>query len=213
MANVAAQLNGLLDYKRLLLAKDERIAALQTENAMLHIKLAECHGNSTRLKKANSALRRLLLNSNQLRESLKYRLQELYVTIKILKEQLNNLRNVVASYPNELAFTFEEMQSAISSLAKQAGEAAISQQVSAAVNRQLVGIQRQLGEISERYEVEKSRRKSLHNTLVELRGNIRVHCRVRPVLPFDEVNNKDGDDPSFDGLVVNVMDEVGKFLT
>jgi chromosome segregation ATPase len=91
----------------------------------------QCHGNSTRLKKANSALRRLLLNSNQLRESLKYRLQELYVTIKILKEQLNNLRNVVASYPNELAFTFEEMQSAISSLAKQAGEAAISQQVSA----------------------------------------------------------------------------------
>jgi kinesin family protein 25 len=78
MANVAAQLNGLLDYKRLLLAKDERIAALQTENAMLHIKLAECHGNSTRLKKANSALRRLLLNSNQLRESLKYRLQELF---------------------------------------------------------------------------------------------------------------------------------------
>jgi chromosome segregation ATPase len=157
----------------------------------------QCHGNSTRLKKANSALRRLLLNSNQLRESLKYRLQELYVTIKILKEQLNNLRNVVASYPNELAFTFEEMQSAISSLAKQAGEAAISQQVSAAVNRQLVGIQRQLGEISERYEVEKSRRKSLHNTLVELRGNIRVHCRVRPVLPFDEVNNKDGDDPRY----------------
>ncbi|XP_062406318.1 kinesin-like protein KIF25 [Sardina pilchardus] len=26
----------------------------------------------------------------------------------------------------------------------------------------------------------------LHNTLVELRGNIRVHCRVRPILPLDQ---------------------------
>ena len=30
---------------------------------------------------------------------------------------------------------------------------------------------------------ERQRRRLLHNTLVELRGNIRVYCRVRPILP------------------------------
>ena len=37
----------------------------------------------------------------------------------------------------------------------------------------------------ELYQKEKERRKELHNTLVQVRGNIRVHCRVRPVLDFD----------------------------
>lgn len=75
-------------------------------------------------------------------------------------------------------------------------------------------LERSLEEERERCKLERKRRKELHNTLVvreqeidrvpcvdqslqvwlylsfhdllqELRGNIRVHCRVRPVLPFD----------------------------
>ncbi|KAG9347245.1 hypothetical protein JZ751_004812 [Albula glossodonta] len=46
-------------------------------------------------------------------------------------------------------------------------------------------LERSLQEERERCRTERLRRKLLHNTLVELRGNIRVHCRVRPVLPFD----------------------------
>ncbi|KAM7395365.1 hypothetical protein PAMA_006907 [Pampus argenteus] len=51
-----------------------------------------------------------------------------------------------------------------------------------------------LEEEREQCRAERQRRKELHNTVVvrkdvlschELRGNIRVHCRVRPVLPFD----------------------------
>lgn len=37
----------------------------------------------------------------------------------------------------------------------------------------------------ELYSKEKERRKELHNALVQVRGNIRVHCRLRPVLEFD----------------------------
>uniref|UniRef100_A0A8C4F2Z9 Kinesin motor domain-containing protein n=1 Tax=Dicentrarchus labrax TaxID=13489 RepID=A0A8C4F2Z9_DICLA len=48
-------------------------------------------------------------------------------------------------------------------------------------------MERSLEEEKERCRAERQRRKELHNTLVELRGNIRVHCRVRPVLPFDHV--------------------------
>uniref|UniRef100_A0A8B9NE77 Kinesin family member 25 n=1 Tax=Accipiter nisus TaxID=211598 RepID=A0A8B9NE77_9AVES len=46
-------------------------------------------------------------------------------------------------------------------------------------------LEQSLQEVTERYEKEKQRRRALHNTLVELRGNIRVHCRIRPLLPFD----------------------------
>ncbi|KAF7254357.1 Kinesin-like protein KIF25 [Varanus komodoensis] len=48
-------------------------------------------------------------------------------------------------------------------------------------------LEQTLHEVNERYWKEKQRRKVLHNSLIELRGNIRVHCRIRPLLPFDSV--------------------------
>nr|XP_046229600.1 kinesin-like protein KIF25 isoform X2 [Scatophagus argus] len=51
----------------------------------------------------------------------------------------------------------------------------------------VAALERSLEEEKERCRAERQRRKELHNTLVELRGNIRVHCRVRPVLPFDHI--------------------------
>nr|XP_014344851.1 PREDICTED: kinesin-like protein KIF25 [Latimeria chalumnae] len=50
-------------------------------------------------------------------------------------------------------------------------------------------LERCFQEVTERYDKEKHKRKLLHNTLVELRGNIRVHCRIRPFLPFDAGDN------------------------
>ncbi|OWK61273.1 Kinesin-like protein KIF25 [Lonchura striata] len=47
-------------------------------------------------------------------------------------------------------------------------------------------LEQSLQEVTERYEKEKQKRKALHNSLIELRGNIRVHCRIRPLLPFDD---------------------------
>ncbi|NWY01067.1 KIF25 protein, partial [Nothoprocta ornata] len=46
-------------------------------------------------------------------------------------------------------------------------------------------LEQSLQEVTERYEKEKLKRRALHNSLVELRGNIRIHCRIRPLLPFD----------------------------
>ncbi|NXK89450.1 KIF25 protein, partial [Formicarius rufipectus] len=47
-------------------------------------------------------------------------------------------------------------------------------------------LEQSLQEVTERYEKEKQKRRALHNSLIELRGNIRVHCRIRPLLPFDD---------------------------
>ncbi|GAB1600871.1 kinesin-like protein KIF25 [Argonauta hians] len=48
-----------------------------------------------------------------------------------------------------------------------------------------LNLQQQLKDISEKHEKERKQRKQLHNDLMELRGNIRVQCRLRPVFSTD----------------------------
>jgi len=47
------------------------------------------------------------------------------------------------------------------------------------------------------YTKESKLRKSLHNKLIELQGNIRVVCRVRPILDVEKDQGKDADITSF----------------
>ncbi|KAJ7411565.1 Kinesin-like protein KIF25 [Willisornis vidua] len=61
-------------------------------------------------------------------------------------------------------------------------------QLHRAVKIKAFDLEQSLQEVTERYEKEKQRRRALHNSLVELRGNIRVHCRIRPLLPFDDAS-------------------------
>ncbi|XP_014397858.1 PREDICTED: kinesin-like protein KIF25 [Myotis brandtii] len=46
-----------------------------------------------------------------------------------------------------------------------------------------LSLEQSLQELSARFHRERQRRRRLHNCLVELQGNIRVHCRIRPALP------------------------------
>nr|XP_031312572.1 kinesin-like protein KIF25 isoform X4 [Camelus dromedarius] len=62
--------------------------------------------------------------------------------------------------------------------------------------------------MTERYQQERRERRRLHNTLVELRGNIRVHCRLRPVLPFDDEFRGPGSQNSpVSGAVAHAVDD------
>lgn len=45
-----------------------------------------------------------------------------------------------------------------------------------------------IGTMRERYKKEMAERRRLHNLVQELRGNIRVYCRARPPLPFEEAS-------------------------
>ncbi|XP_043819613.1 kinesin-like protein KIF25 [Dromiciops gliroides] len=67
-----------------------------------------------------------------------------------------------------------------------------------------VDLEQSLQEINERYQVEKQKRKALHNNLVELRGNIRVHCRIRPLLPFDTESG----DPALQNRSISLSEKV-----
>ncbi|XP_051775677.1 carboxy-terminal kinesin 2-like isoform X2 [Erpetoichthys calabaricus] len=55
--------------------------------------------------------------------------------------------------------------------------------------QEIDGVKAKLSEVSEKlYKGEMDRRK-LHNQILELKGNIRVFCRVRPLLPSDHAEN------------------------
>uniref|UniRef100_A0A3B4A1B5 Kinesin motor domain-containing protein n=1 Tax=Periophthalmus magnuspinnatus TaxID=409849 RepID=A0A3B4A1B5_9GOBI len=115
----------LLEHK--LRSKEERILELETENAILHLRLAEG-------------------------------LTKLFSEVQDLKHELSEIFGVYVSFATEL-----EEQS---------------------LQARVLALEHSLEEEREQCKVERKRRKELHNTL-ELRGNIRVHCRVRPILPFD----------------------------
>ncbi|KAK7235278.1 microtubule motor protein [Aureococcus anophagefferens] len=68
---------------------------------------------------------------------------------------------------------------ALSALAKQLP--AVSKDVAAQILSRVRSTERELAETTRKYKRELGERKRLHNLVQELRGNIRVFCRVRPV--------------------------------
>uniref|UniRef100_A0A3B5A5G0 Kinesin family member 25 n=1 Tax=Stegastes partitus TaxID=144197 RepID=A0A3B5A5G0_9TELE len=156
----------LLEHK--LRSKEERILELETENAILHLRLAE-HQLQTNAEKINqSALVKLLSN------------------VQAVKQDLSELFAVYVSFATELEEQskqlLEKVEQASSGLNGHRGDEFQLQD-------RVAALERSLEEEQERCRAERQKRKELHNMLMlqELRGNIRVHCRVRPVLHFDHV--------------------------
>lgn len=52
--------------------------------------------------------------------------------------------------------------------------------------KELFQLQEQLEDIQKKYRKELALRKQTHNLLIEARGNIRVHCRIRPFLENED---------------------------
>ncbi|KAI4902325.1 hypothetical protein NFI96_020007, partial [Prochilodus magdalenae] len=95
-----------------------------------------------------------------------------------LKQDLRDVYAVYSSFATELEHQSKQLLERVASTAVQGDDI---QKLQA----QVAVLERSLHEEKERCRTERMRRRLLHNTLVELRGNIRVHCRLRPVLPFD----------------------------
>ena len=53
------------------------------------------------------------------------------------------------------------------------------------ITKRIEGIDDKNKELVAKYKKEMTLRKKLHNELVDLKGNIRVYCRVRPVIKED----------------------------
>ncbi|KAF3849888.1 hypothetical protein F7725_019607 [Dissostichus mawsoni] len=173
----------LLEHK--LRSKEERILELETENAILQLRLAECLGKLRRdHEKETKALKHHLQQRNA-QKFTRSALAKLLSEVQAVKQDLSELFAVYLSFSTELEEhskqLLDKVQQASCSLKGDRGDEV--QDLQAVVS----ALERSLEEERERCRAERQRRKELHNTLVELRGNIRVHCRVRPVLPFDHV--------------------------
>ncbi|KFP85349.1 Kinesin-like KIF25, partial [Apaloderma vittatum] len=161
--------------------KEERIVILETENAALHLKLAEYQELARR--STNEVLQLYFAHGQQQKLRRSSAVIQLHGAIKKrLKQDLKSLH----SFALELSKDFQRqcktylyrVLTAVQGIQLQ-NEAMQMFQIKA------FDLEQSLQEVTERYEKEKQKRRSLHNSLVELRGNIRVHCRIRPLLPFD----------------------------
>ena len=62
------------------------------------------------------------------------------------------------------------------------------------LNKAVRGQQASMEDMVAKYRKESRLRKKLHNDLMELRGNIRVFVRVRPILDSDKKHDAGGED-------------------
>ncbi|KAJ8027509.1 Kinesin-like protein KIF25 [Holothuria leucospilota] len=166
----------------LLMKKDEKITALETENALLHLKLSKLKGQLQEERKQKDLKGDQLLTAANIHHSWRMKGKALSEEIKMLKECLTDLREQVEDIP----FRMEETMKPAVDVAQIIEERlSIRDATLRDLEENLQRYKEELIETQERYLKEKQRRKALHNTLVELRGNIRVYCRTRPILSFD----------------------------
>ncbi|CAN9507471.1 unnamed protein product [Ophioblennius macclurei] len=194
----------LLEHK--LRSKEERILELETENAILHLRLAEClgklrHDHEEEIRAVDEL--QLQRNTQKITQEA---LVKLLSEVQVIKQDLSEVFAVYVSFATELEEQskqlLEKVQRADSCFNAHCRDEANN------LHCRVASLERSLGEEQERCSAERRKRKELHNTLVELRGNIRVHCRVRPVLPFDHLQaSGSGSGPASSEEVVHAVSD------
>lgn len=166
----------LQKLENLLRAREERIVALETENAMLYLKLAQCQGSVRSCRHESTHYRRLFDEEKGFRKNSLQTLRNSSDKLQEVKLELHDLRRKVKALPELLS---QEMDKT-TKLTDQFGSMKMSNMEG--LQSKLLKTEMEMVEFRQRYIKEKSRRMTLHNTLVEIRGNIRVHCRLRPLI-------------------------------
>ncbi|XP_071506811.1 kinesin-like protein KIF25 [Diadema antillarum] len=194
---------------RQLQKKDERIIALETENSMLYLRLAQLQGQLERQKQDECDIQTSLITARQRESHRSENLRFLLSQIRDIKGELRMLRS------SAVTMTTTAMQDISDWAMYRVNTLTDSMQADkmdfGLLQQEVRTLEKNLTLAQERYMKEKGRRRELHNAIVELRGNIRVHCRVRPVLDYDlehvgsnTLSNRQGDTAE---EVVYVVDE------
>ncbi|XP_044025713.1 kinesin-like protein KIF25 isoform X2 [Siniperca chuatsi] len=194
----------LLEHK--LRSKEERILELETENAILHLRLAECLGKLRRDHEEETKALNLRQHQRNAQKITHSALVKLLSEVQAVKQDLSEVFAVYLSFATELEEQskqlLEKVEQASCSLNGHHGDEVQNLQA------RVAALERSLEEERERCRAERQRRKELHNTVVELRGNIRVHCRLRPVLPFDHIQSStSGSRPASSEEVVSAISD------
>lgn len=162
--------------------KDERIAALETENAMLYLKLAQLRGSLQGSREEVSGLQ------SQYESETKFRQTVIESTLKF-KQELDQIKRKASALQRlavDLPQQFQNEVKHANTMIQRHKHLFASQSNSLSVLQdQMSQLQGTLQDVTDRHSKEKKRRQELHNILMELRGNIRVHSRIRPLMDFD----------------------------
>uniref|UniRef100_M3Y5E8 Kinesin-like protein n=1 Tax=Mustela putorius furo TaxID=9669 RepID=M3Y5E8_MUSPF len=186
-------------------AKEERIVELETENAVLHLRLAQYRGTSGKGAGAATQLCSQCPEREPPRRSAALAAPQLWRRVQALKQDTEALR---ASSLEVFRACREHLQDGLSEVVAAVQRAPLCHEALLAWQSKAGRLERSLQEVSARYELERQKRKVLHNRLVELKGNVRVHCRIRPPLPSDEeFDGQASQDSSAPAGVVHAVDD------
>ncbi|KAK2554469.1 Kinesin-like protein KIFC3 [Acropora cervicornis] len=190
------ELEGLLSKTRS--DNDAKVSALQSDIKSLKENIKECVeseqkalAQSRTLQEHKNTLESTLLKRENQIEALETELVEderakaeresrsMKSKLKHLKAQLQQI------YPVLKQMKGEQQELRVSSLKLGTNIKPAVRGVSQQIVNKIEAIDKKNKELVFKYKKEMTLRKKLHNELVDLKGNIRVYCRVRPVIKED----------------------------
>ncbi|XP_061480384.1 kinesin-like protein KIF25 isoform X2 [Rhineura floridana] len=163
-------------------AKEERIIVLETENALLHLKLAKNQGMIGKMsaEEANNSFGHY--KHQKCHGSARSIVIQLHEAIQRLKQDMKNLHLSALAFSRDFQ---HQGKTCLYQILTAVQRLELHNDAIQTFQSRALELEQSLHEINEKYLKEKQMRKVLHNSLIELRGNIRVRCRIRPLLPFD----------------------------
>lgn len=166
-------------YEKELRNKGEKIVNLETENAMLRLRIAQLmRSQQVTCDGATIARLRYQHQMDSLASKSKQKIQELKQNLVQTKEEMRQF---------ELKAS-EQLQHVSRVVHQQLHSSRFESSTVSELQETVITLRDQLNDITNKHDKEKKKRRQLHNDLMELRGNIRVHCRLRPLLALDTPN-------------------------
>lgn len=149
---------------------------LETENAMLRLRIAQLmRSQQATCDGATIARFHYQQQMDSLTSKSKQKIQELKQNLFQTKEEMRQFELKASEQLQHVSrVVHQQLQSSRSECSTVSD-----------LQESVISLRSQLKDITEKHDKEKKKRRQLHNDLMELRGNIRVHCRLRPLLVFD----------------------------
>ncbi|XP_067656013.1 carboxy-terminal kinesin 2-like [Haliotis asinina] len=205
---------------------NNRINMLESQNMQLSGTVAEKEQLSSEVYKENQEVIRKLRSTQEEMDDMKRKFQreieDLNYSKSSLQRQKENLEGEVSAYQKEVSGLKSSIAEVSSAQAKigaelEATKLGLSQSESrgrekdteiSRLNGVIVELERVIEEQNRQKREHETERRKLHNLVQELKGNIRVFCRVRPLLG-DEILVNDGvihhmNFPDLDGRVLEL---------
>lgn len=104
----------------------------------------------------------------------------------ISKQEVMALKSTVAKMTADSLGITTELQATKVSLEKTHNESQQKSEKISQLEETIRGLQNRVADLDSKLRSEETIRRDLHNTIQELKGNIRVFCRVRPMLSSEE---------------------------